>query len=117
MSIDSNKKLPSAFIWRRLHSLMGLWLVLFLMEHLFVNSQAALLLGENGKGFVRAVNAIHNLPYLQAIEVTLLGVPILIHLIWGIKYLLTSKSNSGKTDGSSPSLSKYARNHAYTWQR
>ena len=44
--------IPRAFIWRRLHSLMGLWLVLFLGEHLLTNSQAALWLGDNGKGFV-----------------------------------------------------------------
>ena len=108
--------LPKAFIWRRLHSLTGLWLVIFLLEHLITNSQAALLLGDSGKGFIRMVNAIHNLPYLTVIEVALLGVPILIHGFWGIKYALTSKPNSRRTDGSSPHL-KYARNRAYTWQR
>ena len=108
--------IPKAFIWRRLHSLMGLWLVLFLIEHLFTNSQAALWVGDNGKGFVDMVNAIHNLPYLEVIEVTLLGVPFLIHMIWGVKYLLTAKSNSGRSDGSTPSL-RLGRNRAYTWQR
>lgn len=62
--------IPKAFIWRRLHSLMGLWLVLFLIEHLLTNSQAALWLGDNGRGFVNMVNAIHNLPYLEVIELT-----------------------------------------------
>lgn len=109
--------LPRAFIWRRLHSLMGLWLVLFLMEHLLVNSQAALLLGDNARGFVHAVNAIHNLPYLQVIEIFLLGVPIAIHGVLGVKYLLTSKFNSHRTDGTAPSLKGYGRNHAFTWQR
>ena len=90
------------FVWKRLHSLMGLWLVLFLIEHLFVNSQAALLLGGNGKSFVDAVNAIHNLPYLPAIEIGLLGIPILIHMVWGIKILFTSKSNVSSSDGSKP---------------
>lgn len=108
--------LPQAFIWRRLHSLTGLWLVLFLLEHLITNSQAALLIGESGQGFVRMVNAIHNLPYLQVIEITLLGVPILIHTCWGIKYALTSKFNSIRGDGSKPHM-KYSRNRAYTWQR
>ena len=108
--------LPGAFIWRRLHSLFGLWLVLFLMEHLLVNSQAGLLLGEGGRGFVDSVNAIHGLPYLQAIEITLLGVPIFVHMVWGVKYLFTGKFNSSRTDGSKPSLS-YGRNRAYTWQR
>jgi succinate dehydrogenase / fumarate reductase cytochrome b subunit len=108
--------LPQAFIWRRLHSLMGLWLVLFLMEHLLTNSQAALLLGENGKGFVHMVNALHNLPYLKVIEVVLLGVPLFIHAVWGIKYLFTAKSNVRGSDGSKPTL-KYGRNRAYSWQR
>jgi len=96
---------------------MGLWLVLFLMEHLLVNSQAALLLGDNARGFVHAVNAIHNLPYLQVIEILLLGVPIAIHGVLGVKYLLTSKFNSHRTDGTEPSLKGYGRNHAFTWQR
>lgn len=109
--------IPKAFIWKRLHSLMGLWLVLFLLEHLVTNSQAALWLGENGQGFVRMVNAIHNMPYLQVIEITLLGVPIAIHMVWGIRYALRSKSNAHKTDGSTPSLPKQGRNRAYTWQR
>jgi succinate dehydrogenase / fumarate reductase, cytochrome b subunit len=108
--------LPKAFVWRRLHSLLGLWLVLFLMEHLLTNSQAAFFLGDHGKGFVRMVNTLHNLPYLQGIEMILLGIPLGIHLIWGIRYLLTAKYNSFRTNGSEPFL-RYARNSAYTWQR
>jgi succinate dehydrogenase / fumarate reductase cytochrome b subunit len=96
---------------------MGLWLVLFLIEHLLTNSQAALWVGENGQGFVRMVNGLHNLPYLQVIEITLLGIPILIHLVWGVKYLFTAKSNSRSSDGTKPSLPEYGRNRAYTWQR
>ena len=108
--------IPKAFIWRRLHSLMGLWFVLFLMEHLLTNSQAALWLGDSGKGFVDMVNALHNLPYLEVIEVTLIGAPILLHAVLGVKYLFTGKFNSGKSDGSTPSIS-LPRNRAYTWQR
>jgi len=108
--------LPKAFIWRRLHSLTGLWLVIFLIEHLITNSQAALLLGDSGKGFVRMVDLIHNLPYLTVIEVAFLGIPILIHMCWGIKYALSAKVNSIRSDGSKPHL-KYSRNRAFTWQR
>lgn len=104
------------FLWRRLHSLMGLWLVLFLCEHLLTNSQAALWLGEDGKGFVHFVNALHNLPYLQVIELVLLGIPFLIHMVWGVKYALTAKSNSRASDGSTPHI-KSPRNRAYSWQR
>lgn len=109
--------IPSAFIWRRLHSLTGLWLVLFLIEHLLTNSQAALFIGDNGNGFVRAVNFLKDLPYLPVIEIFLLGVPFFIHGVWGIRYLLTAEYNSFSTDGSKPSLPQYARNQAYTWQR
>ncbi|MES2122460.1 MAG: hypothetical protein V4492_06755, partial [Chlamydiota bacterium] len=112
----STLSVPGAFIWRRLHSLMGLWLVLFLIEHLLTNSQAALWLGDNGKGFVDMVNMLHNLPYLEVIELTLLGVPFAIHMVWGVQYLMTAQSNSGSSDGSKPSL-PLRRNKAYSWQR
>lgn len=108
--------IPKAFIWRRIHSLMGLWIVLFLIEHLLTNSQAALWLGDNGKGFVDMVNMIHNLPYLEVIEITLIGVPIVIHACWGVQYLLTGKFNNHRNDGSAPYL-PLGRNRAYTWQR
>jgi succinate dehydrogenase / fumarate reductase cytochrome b subunit len=106
-----------AFIWRRAHSLTGIWLVLFLIEHLLTNSQAALFIGDDGSGFVSAVNFIKGLPYLPVIEITLLGIPLLIHGIWGIQYLFQGKMNVFPTDGSTPSLPQYSRNQAYTWQR
>lgn len=108
--------IPSGFIWRRAHSLTGIWLVLFLIEHLFTNSQAALFF-DNGNGFVRAVNGLKNLPYLPAIEIFLLGIPFLVHGLWGLKRLFGVAYNVRGTDGSSPSLPQYPRNHAYTWQR
>jgi succinate dehydrogenase / fumarate reductase cytochrome b subunit len=109
--------IPRAFVWRRVHSLLGLWLVLFLIEHLLVNSQAALFVGDNGIGFVHAVNSIKDLPYLPVIEIVFLAIPFLMHGLWGVKYLLTGESNSLPSDGSSIALPQFARNHAYTWQR
>jgi len=109
--------IPKAFIWKRVHSLMGLWLVLFLLEHLVTNSQAALWLGDGGGTFVRMVNALHNLPYLQFIEITLLGIPIAIHMVFGIRYVLETKFNIAKGNGSTPSLPEYGRNRAYVLQR
>ena len=108
---------PREFVWRRLHSLFGLWIVLFLIEHLLTNSQAALLLGENGKGFIRAVNLIKNLPYLPFVELFLIGVPILLHGILGIRILMTSKINSYPGNHTRPVLTKYSRNQAYSFQR
>ncbi len=109
--------IPRDFIWRRAHSLTGIWLVLFLIEHLLTNSQAALYIGDDGFGFVSSVNWLKNLPYLQFIEIFLLGVPFLIHGIWGVRYLFTGKFNSFQSDGSQPALPQYPRNRAYTWQR
>jgi len=116
MTITSVPNVPMAFIWRRLHSLAGLWFVLFLIEHLLTNSQAALWLGDNGQGFVRMVNMLHNLPYLQVIEITLLGFPFLLHIILGVRYLFTAQFNVTKGDGSKPYLPR-GRNYAYTLQR
>lgn len=117
MATHQANSTPSAFMWRRLHSLMGLMLVLFLIEHLITNSEAALFFGEDGHGFVRMVNFIHSLPYLPVIEVLLIGIPILVHAIWGIKYLVTGEVNSMPGKGHRPSLPGYARNHLYTFQR
>ena len=114
--MEKRCSLPWAFIWRRLQSLMGLFIVFFLFEHLFTNSQAALLIGDDGSGFVRAVNFIHNFPYLPVIELTLLGVPFAIHIVWGLHYLFTSKQNAYGGGAERPRLT-YRRNRAYTWQR
>lgn len=108
---------PRAYLWRRLHSIMGLMIVLFLIEHIITNSQAALLIGDNGIGFINAVNFIKNLPYLPALEIVLIGTPIFIHAFLGVKYLMTGKMNSWPSSGNKPSLTRYARNHAYSWQR
>ena len=108
---------PRAFVFRRLHSLMGFWIVLFLIEHLVTNSQAVLLISQYGEGFIRAVNVIKHLPYLPVIEIVLLGVPIVFHMGWGIKYAIDGKINSFKGRGIKPSLPRFSRNHAYSMQR
>ena len=82
-----------------------------------MNSQAALFFGDDGSGFVRAVNDIHDLPYLPFIEMGLLGVPILIHAYWGVQYLFTGEQNSYGHLGNQVYLPEYSRNKAYTWQR
>lgn len=114
-----NPTAPKEFFWRRLHSLTGLFFALFLIQHLLVNSQAALFIGDDGKGFVNAVEAIHNFPYLPVIELVFLGIPICIHMFWGIRYLQTSQQNAYAFNslGEKPCLPEYPRNKAYTWQR
>jgi len=114
---DETLKLPRPFILRRLHSLLGVWLVIYLCEHLLVNSQAAFFFEDDAYGFVSMVNKIHDLPYLKVIELVFLGVPFAIHGLWGIKYALTARLNARQTDGSEPSLPQYKKNVAYSWQR
>lgn len=116
--MDSDERsIPKEFFWRRVHSIFGLLILLFLIEHFLTNSQSALLFGESGEGFIRAVNFIKNLPYLPVIEILVIGIPILVHAVLGIKYLFTAKFNSFPNSGKSPSLYKYKRNQAYTFQR
>lgn len=114
---SESTKLPYPFVMRRLHSLLGLWLAIYLFEHLLVNSQMALYFQDDGSSFIKMVNKIHAMPFLKVIEITVLGLPFLVHGLWGIRYALTSKSNSYPSKGNKPSLPEYKRNRAFTWQR
>lgn len=96
---------------------MGFFLTLFLIEHLLTNSEAALWIGEDGHGFIRMVNFIHSLPYLPVIEIVLIATPLFIHIVWGVKYLLSAEPNSLSRNDGSVSLPGYARNQLYTLQR
>ena len=112
-----DKQLPSSFLWRRLHSLTGAWLAGFVIFHLLTNSQAALLFGQDGSGFIHAVNAIHTTPFLPIVEIAILAFPIVIHMIWGVIYLRSAEYNSFGKTGHTPYLPNYHGNQAYTWQR
>ncbi|MBS0623811.1 MAG: succinate dehydrogenase [Verrucomicrobia bacterium] len=110
-------RLPYAFIMRRLHSLLGLWLIIYLLEHLFVNAQAAFFSPDHPSKFINIVNAFHSIAYLKVVEVVFLALPFLIHGIWGMRYAYTSRFNSFNNKGTSPSLPEYPKNRAFTWQR
>lgn len=107
---------PRTFLVRRLHSITGLFFVLFLCEHLITNSEAALWFGEDGISFIRSVNLLNSLPYLPLIELFLLGFPIAIHMGLGIAYLFEARFNSYRRKTSAPYL-PFPRNKAFTWQR
>lgn len=109
--------IPNMFLWRRLHSLAGVWLVLFLILHLLTNSQAALFVGDDGQGFIDGANSLEHIPYIRAVEILLLAVPFAIHILFGFHRLFMAESNSWPTDGSKPALPQYPRNRAYTWMR
>lgn len=115
--MEKTKTYPRGFLPRRWHSLMGLWLVIYLFFHLLTNSRAALWFSEKGAGFIDEVNWIHRLPYLQVIEIAILALPFLVHGILGVRYIFTAKFNSGGRNLTQPVLSKYPANKAFTWQR
>lgn len=109
--------LPQPFVWRRLHSLTGLGLVIFLTFHLYVNSLATLAPADSNSAFINSVNSLQNTPFLITLELLLLGIPFALHMMLGIKYLMTARLNSFGSDGSTPALPEYPRNRAYSWQR
>lgn len=110
------RKLGREFISRRLQSFAGFFFLLFLIEHLFTNSQATIALGDDGKGFIDTVNWIHSLPYLHVLEILFIALPLLVHVWWGVERIVMAKLNSGSSDGDTCSL-PYTRNIAFTWQR
>lgn len=104
------------FIFRRLHSLLGLGLVLFLVEHLYINSRAALPVREGSSPYIEAVNQLQSMPLLIALEVLLIGLPLLVHGVLGVIYLKTGRYGFPAHDGSQPVMS-YRGQHFYVIQR
>lgn len=109
--------IPTYFWWKRLHSLAGFGIVIFIIFHLITNSQAAVWIGDDGRNYIQSVNSIHDLPYILILEIVLIGFPLVLHAVLGVRYLLTSELNSYGYTGTTPYLPEYERNHAFTWQR
>lgn len=79
-----------SFFWRKLHSLSGvLPLGIFLIEHMFINSLA--LKGETV--FNRGVAVLHSIPYLWALELGIIFLPLLFHAFYGIWIVYLTKNN------------------------
>jgi succinate dehydrogenase / fumarate reductase cytochrome b subunit len=71
----------NSFLWRRLHSLSGVFPIgVFLAEHLFSNSFAL----RGPEAFGKYVAFLTGLPFLLAIETALIFVPILFHGFYGL---------------------------------
>jgi succinate dehydrogenase / fumarate reductase, cytochrome b subunit len=69
------------FWLRRLHSLTGLIpLGLFLVFHLTANNSAI----KGPEAFNTVVNMLRSLPYLEIVEISILGIPILFHGLYGL---------------------------------
>ncbi len=86
---------PLPFLLRRLHSLTGIMFGSYLVIHLMVN--ATLIEGSRHPGapavFAEQVNKIHSLPFLLAIEWTMIYLPIIFHGIYGIWIALAGRPN------------------------
>jgi len=94
------------FMLKRLHSLSGIVPVgVFLINHLLANS--TLFLGEGH--FNHHIGIIHDLPWLLAIEILFIFIPIAFHGLFGVYIALQGKMNQFQYP--------YMDNWRYTLQR
>lgn len=83
-------KAEKYFYLRRLHSFLGLFPIgIFFLEHLYSNAISL----QGAPAYNEMVEKLMGIPFLPIIEVTLIGLPLLFHIILGIVIYLTSKSN------------------------
>ena len=94
------------FLLRKLHQLTGIVpLGIFFFVHMFTNSKAM-----NGEAqFEKAVQEIHDIPYLLFLEIFGIFIPLLFHSIYGV-IISTEARNNVLTYG-------YGRNWFYFLQR
>lgn len=96
------------FLIRRLHSLLGIIPVgAFFLVHMFLNSRA----GQSPEQYQWVPETLDEVPYIWAVEIGFILLPILFHAILGAVIVWQGDINSTK-----PALGWYA-NHAYTLQR
>jgi succinate dehydrogenase / fumarate reductase cytochrome b subunit len=80
----------TSFIWRKLHSLLGVVPIgAFLLEHLLSNFEA--LKGPIAYG--EQVKFLNSLPLVRVLEWTFIFLPLLYHGIYGVYIWLRGKSN------------------------
>lgn len=99
-------KYSNTFLLRKLHQLTGIVpLGLFFFAHMFTNSKAM-----NGeKVFEKAVQDLHDLPFLLFIEIFGIFIPLLFHSIYGVIISSEARFNLGNYN--------YGRNWFYFVQR
>lgn len=99
-------KYSTTFLLRKIHQLTGIVpLGIFFFAHMFTNSKAI-----NGEAaFEKAVQDLHDLPYLLFIEIFGIFLPLLFHSIYGVIISSEAKVNVGSYS--------YGRNWFYFVQR
>ncbi|WP_053364279.1 succinate dehydrogenase cytochrome b558 subunit [Bacillus sp. FJAT-27251] len=81
------------FLWRRLHSLLGVIPVgLFLVQHLVINHFAT----QGPEAFNNAAHFMERLPFRIFLEVFVIYLPLLFHAIYGIYIAFTAKNNTSR---------------------
>lgn len=79
------------FLWRRLHSLLGIIPVgLFLTMHLFINFSAT-----NGvESYNNASGFMEKIPFLLIVEWVVIYIPIMFHAFYGLYIAFTATPNT-----------------------
>lgn len=81
------------FVYRRLHSLLGVIPIgIFVMQHLVVNHYATV----GVESFNKAANFMGNLPFRYVLETVIIYLPILFHAIYGLYIAFTAKNNASQ---------------------
>jgi succinate dehydrogenase / fumarate reductase, cytochrome b subunit len=102
----ANNQVSREFLFRRLHSLLGVVPVtLFLFIHLFANSGATV----SEDAFNKNVDFLEGLPFLSIIEFVFIFLPLLYHGVYGMYVAYTAGYNAGKYS--------YGRNIMFVLQR
>jgi len=102
----ANKQVSREFLFRRMHSLLGVIPVtLFLFIHLFTNSFAT----RGADAFNEKVATLESLPFLIVIEFVFIFLPLLYHGVYGLYVAYTSGYNGTKYS--------WGRNIMFTLQR
>jgi succinate dehydrogenase / fumarate reductase cytochrome b subunit len=85
----------NSFLWRRLHSLSGIFPIgVFLLEHFFSNAFAT---NANGPAaYTKEVEFLTGLPFLVAIEILFIYIPIAYHAFYGIYIWWRGDSNNAE---------------------
>ncbi|MGB7207507.1 MAG: hypothetical protein WBD27_02490 [Pyrinomonadaceae bacterium] len=99
-------KFSSTFLLRKLHQLTGIVpLGIFFFVHMFTNSKAM-----NGEAsFEKAVQDIHDIPFLLFLEIFGIFMPLIFHSVYGV--IISTEARSNVLTYS------YGRNWFYFFQR
>jgi succinate dehydrogenase / fumarate reductase cytochrome b subunit len=94
------------FLYRRLHSLLGVIPVgVFLIQHLVVNHFAT----RGPEAFNNAAHFMENLPFRYVLEACIIFIPLIYHAVFGVYIAFTGKNNTNQYG--------YTRNWLFVFQR